>query len=313
MGAALRRHLSPDRFRVSVVTRNPLSSDDIEWDGNTLGPWVSSLESADVVINLAGRRVHCRYNKENLQEMMDSRVDSARVIGEAIAACKNPPAVWLQASTATIYAHTFGPPNDEAAGVIGGGEPGAPEVWNYSIKIAKSWETELERAQTPRTRKVAMRTAIMMGIDRDSAFDIFSRLARVGLGGKLGSGGQYVSWIHELDLARAVEFLIESELSGPVNISSPNPLSQAEFARGLREAWGVPIGLPAAPWMVSLGAWVLNGDSELVMKSRRVIPTRLSEAGFELRFPNWPEAARDLVKTMRGGRTSSRDRDHPGA
>jgi NAD dependent epimerase/dehydratase family enzyme len=139
-----------------------------------------------------------------------------------------------------------------------------------------------------------------MGIDQDSAFDIFSGLTRKGLGGTLGSGQQFVSWVHEQDMVRAMEFLIESDLTGPVNISAPNPLPQAEFARDLRRAWGVGFGLPAAPWMIELGAWFLNGDSELVMKSRRVVPTKLLNAGFKFEYPVWAEAAKDLAQRMRG-------------
>lgn len=186
IGAALLRHLDPNTYRVTSVSRNPQRLQDLAWDGKTLGEWAKHLESAHAVINLAGRRVHCRYNRDNLREMMDSRVDSTRILGEAIAGCANPPAVWLQSSTATIYTHTFGPANDDVTGELGGSEQGLPEVWKYSLEIAKNWEAELERAKTPRTRKVAMRMAVMMGIDRESAFDIFSRLARLGLGGKAG-------------------------------------------------------------------------------------------------------------------------------
>lgn len=300
MGAAIRRHLDPAKYRVTTVTRNPKAPGDVQWDGKTLGPWTETLDGADVAINLAGRRVHCRYNEANLEEMMTSRILSTQVLGTAIGQCERPPAVWLQASTATIYAHTFGEANDERTGVLGGSEPNVPKVWNYSIQIAKNWEAELERAETPHTRKVALRAAIMMGIDKASAFDILSGLARRGLGGKLGSGRQFVSWVHELDMVRAIDFLIENDLEGPVNISSPHPLPQVEFARELRQAWGVKIGLPAMPWMVDAGAWVMNADSELVMKSRRVVPTRLQEAGFEFEFPEWGPAARDLVARMRG-------------
>lgn len=300
MGAAIGRHLDPEKYRITTVTRHPRSAKDVQWDGKTPGPWSQVLDGSDVVINLAGRRVHCRYNEDNLKEMMDSRIDSTNILGEAIAACKNPPPVWLQASTATIYAHTYGAANDEENGVMGGNEPGVPKVWNYSIEIAKNWEDALDRAPTPNTRKVPLRTAIMMGIDKESAFDIFSGLTRLGLGGKLGNGRQFVSWVHELDMVRAMEFIIESELAGPVNISSPNPLPQAEYAKGLQRAWGIPFGLPAMPWMIDLGAWVLDGDSELVMKSRRVVPKRLLDAGFKFQFTDWNEAANDLAKKMRG-------------
>jgi uncharacterized protein (TIGR01777 family) len=298
MGAAIRRHMDPEKYRITTVTRNPKSPDDVRWDGQTLGPWAEALEGADVVINLAGRRVHCRYNEANLQEMMSSRILSTQVLGTAIAQCSNPPSVWLQASTATIYAHTFGQANDEATGELGGSEPGVPKVWNFSIQIAKNWEAELEKADTPNTRKVPLRTAIMMGIDKESAFDIFSGLTRMGLGGQLGSGRQFVSWVHEQDMVRAMEFIIEGEMAGPVNICAPNPLPQAQFAKDLRRAWGIPFGLPAMPWMINIGAWVMNGDSELVMKSRRVVPTRLLDAGFKFNFPDWAPAAKDLAARM---------------
>ncbi len=299
MGLALKRHLDPARYQITVVSRNPKSPGDLQWDGRTLGTWTEALDGSDVVINLAGRRVHCRYNEANKKEMMDSRIDSTRVLGTAIGQCKNPPAVWLQASTATLYAHTFGAPNDDVTGVMAGSEPDAPAAWKYSIEIGTKWEEALNQAETPSTRKVAMRTAIMMGIDKDSALDVFSGLTRKGLGGRLGSGKQWVSWVHELDMVRAIEFLIESDLEGPINIASPNPLPQVEFAKELRQAWGVPFGLPATPWMIAIGAWFMDGDSEIVLKSRRVIPKRLTDAGFEFQFPEFGPAVRDLVSKMR--------------
>jgi uncharacterized protein (TIGR01777 family) len=300
VGRAIQRHLDPTQWEIVVVTRTPSSDNHILWDGENLGQWTEVLDTTDVVINLAGRRVHCRYNQANLEEMLRSRIRSTELIGEAISQCTNPPALWLQSSTATIYQHTFGQPNDEATGVLGGDEPNTPSTWNYSIKIAKEWEQAMSAQKLPHTRRVAMRTAIMMGIDKDSAFDIFSRLTRMGLGGTLAGGKQYVSWIHELDLVRAIEFLVShGELDGPVNISSPNPLPQKEFAAWLRKAWGVPLGLPATELMIQIGAWLLNGDSELVLKSRRVVPSRLEQAGFKFQFPTWPEAAQNLVATMK--------------
>ncbi len=299
MGAAIKRHLDPTEYKITVVTRNPKSADDIHWDARTLGPWADALDGAEVVMNLAGRRVHCRYNEANKKEMMDSRILSTRILGEAISQCPNPPKVWLQASTATLYAHTFGPANDDITGVMAGSEPDAPAAWKYSIEIGKRWEDELNKAVTPNTRKVAMRTAIMMGIDKESALDVFSGLTRKGLGGRLASGKQWVSWVHELDMVRAIQFLIESDLEGPVNIASPNPLPQAEFAKELRQAWGIPFGLPATPWMIAIGAWFMDGDSEIVLKSRRVVPKRLTDAGFQFQFPEFGPAVQDLVAKMR--------------
>lgn len=299
MGAAIKRHLDPAEYKITVVTRNPKSADDLHWDARTLGPWADALDGAEVVMNLAGRRVHCRYNEANKKEMMDSRILSTRILGEAISQSPNPPKVWLQASTATLYAHTFGPANDDITGVMAGSEPDAPAEWKYSIEIGTKWEEALNQAVTPSTRKVAMRTAIMMGVDKESALDVFSGLTRKGLGGRLASGKQWVSWVHELDMVRAIQFLIESDLEGPVNIASPNPLPQAEFGKELRQAWGVPFGLPATPWMIAIGAWFMDGDSEIVLKSRRVIPKRLTDAGFEFQFPEFGPAVRDLVAKMR--------------
>lgn len=266
------------------------------WDGKTLGPWAQELDGADVVINLAGRTVNCRYTEENLAQMMDSRVDSTRVVGQAIAAAKQPPRVWLQMSTATIYAHRFDAPNDEATGIIGGNEPGVPAYWKRSIDIAVAWERVLAEAVTPNTRKVALRTAMMMSPDRDGIFDVFLGLVRKRLGGAMAGGAQYVSWIHDADYIGATELLIaRDDLDGAVNLASPNPLPQREFMAVLRDAAGIRLGLPATAWMARLGAWALRTDAELTLKSRRVIPGRLLEAGYRFKFPAWPEAVRDLI------------------
>lgn len=267
----------------------------VEWDGATLGEWAKELDGADVVVNMAGRSVNCRYNADNLAVMLASRVDSTKAIGEAIAMAKNPPKVWLQASTATIYAHRFDAANDEITGIIGGDEPGQPSKWKASIDIAKAWEKALFDAHTPTTRKVALRSAMTMSPIPKSVFGVMADLARRGIGGKQGDGRQYVSWIHELDFARALEFLLESDLEGPVNIASPNPLPQAEFARGLREAVGAKFAPTIPKWALEIGAFFMHTETELILKSRRVVPTRLIESGFEFKFPTWPEAARDLV------------------
>ncbi|ARX84332.1 NAD-dependent epimerase [Streptomyces alboflavus] len=235
--------------------------------------------------------------------MMDSRVHSAQVVGEAIAAAARPPEVWLQMSTATVYAHRFDAPNDEATGVIGGTESGVPDYWAYSVEIAKNWERAQEQAETPHTRKVALRSAMVMSPDRGGVFDVLLRLARLGLGGAVAGGGQYVSWIHDRDFVRAVEFLVErDDIAGPVNLAAPAPLPHRGFMRALRAAWGVPLGLPATAWMAELGAFALRTDTELLLKSRRVVPGRLLDAGFAFDFGGWPEAADDLVRRLRGAR-----------
>jgi len=301
VGTILNRALTAAGHEVVVLTRRPVREREVHWDGETLGPWAETIDNSDVVINLAGRSVSCRYTTANLRAMMDSRVHSTQVVGEAIAAAARPPRVWLQMSTATIYAHSFDAPNDEATGVLGGAEPDVPGYWAYSIEIAKAWEQAQERVETPYTRKVALRSAMVMSPDHGGAFDVLLRLARLGLGGPVAGGGQYVSWIHDRDFVRAVEFLADrDDITGPVNLSAPAPLPQRAFMRTLRAAWGIPVGLPATKWMAELGAFALRSDTELLLKSRRVTPGRLLQAGFTFDYTRWPEAADDLVRRVRG-------------
>jgi NAD dependent epimerase/dehydratase family enzyme len=204
-------------------------------------------------------------------------------------------------STATIYAHRLDAPNDEASGVIGGHEPGVPGYWEYSVRIARSWEQALADARTPATRKVALRTAMVMSPDRGGVFDVLLALVRRGLGGPAGGGRQFVSWIHDQDFVRAVRYLRErTDIVGPVNLAAPRPLPQRDLMRALREAWGARVGLPATRWMLEAGAWALRTDTELLLKSRRVVPGRLLDAGFAFAFPDWPTAAQDLVARWRG-------------
>ncbi|MEV0001760.1 TIGR01777 family oxidoreductase [Micromonospora sp. NPDC050980] len=300
VGTILDRALTAEGHDVVLLTRSPRGERQVHWDGVTLGDWARSISGSDVVINLAGRSVSCRYTAANLDAMMRSRVESTRVVGEAVARAARPPRVWLQMSTATIYAHRFDAANDEHAGLIGGDEPGVPGYWSYSVAIARNWEAAQERAATPGTRKVALRSAMVMSPDRGGVFDVLSRLARLGLGGPVAGGRQYVSWIHDQDFVRAVRFLIErDDLAGAVNLAAPNPLPQREFMRDLRSAWRVPIGLPATGWMAEVGAFAIGSDTELLVKSRRVTPGRLADAGFTFAHPRWRSAAGDLVTRRR--------------
>jgi uncharacterized protein len=302
VGTVLARAFHADHHEVVVLSRTPHKAPwrIVAWDAEGLGPWTRELDGADVVVNLAGRSVNCRYTAENRRLIKDSRVNSTRIVGEAIAASARPPHVWLQMSTATIYAHRYDAPNDEETGVIGGAEPGAPETWRFSIHVATSWERALEQAITPRTRKVALRSAIVMSPDRGGVFDLLLRLGRFGLGGRAGDGRQYVSWIHDRDFLRAVYWLIDHDkLDGAVNLAAPHPLPNADFMRALREAWGIRLGLPASAWMLEIGTWLLRSETELILKSRRVIPNRLAQNGFAFDFPSWPDAARDLCRRWR--------------
>jgi uncharacterized protein (TIGR01777 family) len=307
VGTVLARAFHQQGDEVVILSRTPASKPwrTVAWDGETLGEWVTEFEAADAIINLAGQSVNCRYTAENRRIITESRLKSTKVVGEAIAQAWTPPRVWLQASTATIYAHRYDAPNDEATGIIGGAEPNVPDTWRFSIEVATGWERVFSESPIPNTRRVAMRSAIVMHPDSGSPFDILLRLVRFGLGGQAGDGRQYMSWIHEADFVRAVMWLIQhDELEGPVNLASPNPLPNAEFMRELRSARGVPFGLPASQWMLKLGAFLAQSESELILKSRRVVPTRLLESGFTFQFPNWPEAARDLCQRIAGNGSS---------
>jgi uncharacterized protein (TIGR01777 family) len=292
VGTILARTFAQTGDEVVVVSRGgPVS-----WDA-----LARVIDGADVVINLAGRSVNCRYGPENRREIMDSRVQTTHAVGAAIAAATRPPRVWLQASTATIYADTYGPANDED-GTLGGNEPDVPDTWRFSIDVARAWEQAALEAQTPATRLVLMRSAITMSPDRGGPFDVLLGLVRRGLGGRSGHGRQYVSWVHDEDFGRAVQWLIaHDEISGKVNIAAPEPLPNADFMRALRQAWGARVGLPATSWMLEAGAVLIRTETELVLKSRRVIPGRLSAAGFEFRWPRWPDAARELCERWRAG------------
>ena len=307
MGTLLARHFDEQGHQVVVIARSvqPAPWRVVEWDGATLGDWSRELERADLLINLAGRSVNCRYTPANRKAIKDSRVQSTLLLGRAIARLAHPPRVWMNASTATIYRHALDRAMDEETGEIGGNERDCPSSWRFSIDVATSWEEAFFSAVAPRTRKIALRSAMTMSPDRGGIFAELLRLVRLGLGGTAGSGDQYVSWIHEADFIRSIEFLMAHEqLEGPVNLAAPNPLPNRDFMRALRRAWGTRVGLPAPRPLLELGAVFLRTETELILKSRRVVPGRLLRGGFEFQFPEWPGAARDLVERWRGNQIS---------
>jgi len=305
VGRLLARAFTASGDDVVILTRDPTKpvphGRPVDWNGENLGPWATEIDGADVVVGLAGRSVNCRYNATNRSAIKASRQRSVRAIGAAIQSASRPPSVWLQASTATIYRHTYGPANDELTGVIGGNETDAPDTWNFSIDVATSWERELDSlGDLPGTRTVLLRSAMTMSPDRAGVFDTLRRLVRLGLGGTIGDGRQYVSWIHEADFVASLRWIIaHQQLSGAVNIASPHPVPNREFMQSLRAAEGIPFGLPAFGIILETGAWLMQTESELILKSRRVVPTRLVESGFRFQFPNWPEAANDLCERSR--------------
>jgi uncharacterized protein (TIGR01777 family) len=298
VGAVLRRHFAEQGHSVKVLSRqvNKENPQIIAWDGISVGPWLESLDGCDVLVNLCGRSVNCRYTAANRREIMDSRIKPTLLLGKAIAQLQNPPRLWLNASTATIYRHTFDRPMDEVDGELSGTEPDVPRSWDFSVEVGKRWEDEFFSADTPNTRRIALRSAMVMSSDRGSIFDVLLGLVRFGLGGTVGSGKQFVSWIHEADFVGAVDHLIGREhLAGVVNIASLNPVTNREFMKALRKAWGTRIGMPAPRPILEIGTFLMRTESELVLKSRRTIPRRLLEDGFQFLFTEWEVAARELV------------------
>ena len=298
VGTILARAFHPEH-EVVVLSRRPLIRPwrVVSWDGVSLGAWQREIDGCDAVVNLAGRSVNCRYGAQNRREILDSRVVSTRVVGGAVATAQRPPRVWLQAGTATIYAHRHDAANDERTGILGGSEEDAPATWRFSIDVARAWERAFEEAATARTRKVLLRSAMTLSPDRGGVFDTLLGLVRHGLGGPVGDGRQFMSWIHHEDFAAAVRWLIDRhDFDGVVNVAAPDPVPNAEFMSELRRACGASFALPARTWMVEVGAWVMRTESELILKSRRVVPGRLLERGFRFRWPTWSKAAVALCR-----------------
>ncbi len=295
LGRYLSRHFARTGKEVVAVCRNRegWSGDGmfLEWDGKTLGPWALALEGAEAVINLAGRSVNCRYNRRNRQAIVDSRVDATRVIGEAIALCKTPPKTWLNASTATWYRHA-----EDRAQNDWLGEPGE----GFSCDVAQAWEAAFFGANVPGlTRKVALRIGMVLANERATVFDVLRKLTAWGLGGRMGNGRQRLSWIHMEDLLRAVDFILgDPFMDGVINVTAPEFPTNREWMRTFREAMGMPLGLPAARWMLEIGARLMGTETELVLKSRWADSLRLREAGFRWRWGHLAAALADLDRRI---------------
>lgn len=292
LGQVLDRHFSNQGHSVVVLTRGRASreiwSPSEVWDGQTLGPWTGLLEDADVLINLSGRSVDCRYTAANRRAIYASRIDSTRILGEAVAACVHPPRLWLNASSATIYRHAEDRAMDELTGKIGSG---------FSVDVCRHWEEAFFEAPVPETvRRVALRTSIVLGRGGGALVPLRT-LARLGLGGRQGSGRRYVSWLHETDFAGIVEHVIAHEdLAGVVNVTAPRALSNRAFMDAVRRSVGAPFGLPTPKWLLKLGAMLIRTEPELVLKSRWVAPARLAASGYGFRFSELDDALADLLR-----------------
>lgn len=278
LGQVLTNHFKDKFEEIIILTRGKSETKNniryVKWNAKTFSGWEKELENADVLINLAGKSVDCRYTEENKKEILDSRLESTHILNLAVQQCENPPKHWLNSSTATIYRHSLDKEMDEENGEIGN---------DFSMNVAKSWEKVFFEIQTPHTKKTALRTSIVLG-KNGGAYLPLKNLTKVGFGGKQGKGNQFISWIHEKDFARAVAFIIEKELTGVLNIVSPQPIRNMLFMKALRKSLGVPTGIPISEKLLKFGAKMIGTETELVLKSRNVIPKRLTENGFTFEF-----------------------------
>lgn len=286
LGQVLEKYFTKLRYTVKILTRNPKKENDIFWDAQTFGKWTNELENSEALINLTGKSVDCRYTDKNKKEIYDSRINSTQILSKAIQQCKQPPKVWMNASTATIYRHSLDKEMTEQNGEIGD---------DFSMNIAKSWEKACNEFDTPKTRKVIVRTSIVLG-KKGGAFIPLRALAKFGLGGKQGSGNQKVSFIHEEDFARAVEFILnDPNLSGVFNVTVPNPTNNKTLMKTIRKEMSIPFGIAHPKWMLKIGAKIIGTETELVLKSRNVIPERLLNAGFTFNYPTIENTISNLL------------------
>lgn len=287
LGNVLENFFSQKGYKVKILTRNPTKENHVFWDAKHLDNWIKHIENCDILINLAGKSVDCRYTQEHKQLIHDSRIDSTAILGEAINLCKNPPKVWLNSSTATIYRHSLDKLMTEEDGEIGN---------DFSMNIAKSWEKAFNNSKNPKTRKVILRTSIVLG-KHGGALIPLKNLTQFGLGGKQGKGNQKVSWIHEIDFARAIEFIInDKSLEGVFNLCVPQPTNNALLMESLRKTLHMPFGLSHPKWMLEIGAKLIGTETELVLKSRNVTAQGLLENGFKFHFNNIEVAVQNLLK-----------------
>jgi len=290
LGNVLTEYYRPLASEIIIIARKACASNGnvrtLVWDGKNEGDWATELENSDLLINLCGKNVNCRYNTKNKQAILDSRIDPTGLLGKVIAKLKYPPALWINAASATIYRHAEDRPQDEFTGEIGAG---------FSVDICKAWESLFFSFETPKTRKVALRIGIVFG-KSDGVFPRLLNLVKIGLGGQQGNGRQYVSWIHEQDLAAITGWLLEHpEIEGRINAVSPNPIQNVGQMQVIRSVYGMPFGLPAPEWLLKIGSIIIGTETELILKSRWVVPARLLKAGYKFKHPDMKEAVKECL------------------
>lgn len=290
LGQLLSENFLKQDFEVVVLTRKHAKDQHgvryVKWNGKSLGYWTQELENANALINLNGKSVDCRYSEANKQAIYDTRIEATYVLGEAIRNCQNPPKLWINASSATIYRHAEDREMDEYTGELGEG---------FSVDVCKKWEKSFFDCSLPNVRQAALRIAIVLG-RKEGALVPLKRLVKLGMGGKQGNGNQYFSWVHEQDFVDVVNWVIQNEsATGVYNLAAPNPVPNVMFMKQLRKALKVPFGLPAPKWLLKIGAWIIRTEAELILKSRRVVPARLQKEGFSFQYRYISEAFKSLL------------------
>lgn len=289
LGQVLTNHFKDKFEEIIILTRGKSKINDtikyVNWNAKTFSGWEKELENASVLINLTGKSVDCRYTKKNKKEILLSRIESTKILNKAVTQCTNPPKHWLNSSTATIYRFSLDKEMDERNGEIGN---------DFSMNVAQSWEKAFFKTETPNTLKTALRTSIVLG-KNGGAYVPLKTLAKLGFGGKQGKGNQFISWIHEKDFARAIDFIIEKEITGVINVVSSKPITNKDFMTILRKSVGTLFGVPINEPLLKIGSIIIKTESELVLKSRNVIPKRLLENGFQFKFDSLEKALKNLA------------------
>ena len=287
LGNVLETYFSKKGYKIKILTRKPSKNNHVYWNAKDLDNWTNSLEQTDILINLTGKSVDCRYSEANKKLIHDSRIDSTRILGKAVNSCNNPPKIWLNMSTSTIYEDAYSKEMTEADGIIGD---------DFSMNIAKSWEAAFNKITLAKTKKVILRTSIVLGKEGGALIPL-KRLTQFGLGGKQWHGKQKVSWIHEVDFARAIDFLIEQKLEGVFNIVSPKPITNERLMKSLQQILSIPFGIAHPKWLLKIGSKIIGTESELVLKSRNIIPKNLLDKGFSFKYSNIDNALNALLKS----------------
>lgn len=287
IGSFLENHLQKQHYQVYILSRNPKRENEILWDAKSLNSsWAKHLENLDVLINLTGKNINCRFTKKNKHEILNSRIQATNVLGEAINKCKIPPKLWMNASTTSIYKESFTEKMTEIKNEIGN---------DFEAEVAKQWEKTFNQSNTPKTRKIILRTAVVLG-NASGAFVPLKKLAQFGLGGKQGTGKQLLSWIHAQDYAKAVQFLMENpNTKGPFNLCAPNPISNSNFMKTIRNKINMPFGIPSPEFILKIGAFFIQTEPELILKSRNVYPEKLLAHHFTFTYHTAEKAIKNLL------------------